>query len=161
MRRGRILVWLAFSITVIMPLFMLNLSLCEAGYERYAGRHPLEILHEDTCVREKFRSILGDNYQTFLQNLEVSHQTVLMNGWLISEGIARNYKDKGKDSAIFCMDVYSGQVYAAVFSNGTIVHFYGANSLADLPEPVTQWTLHHALMADPFYSGSIWTKGRL
>lgn len=159
MRRSINLFCLAFFSTMTLFLFMLDLPSCEAGYERYAGAHPLEILHKDACVREKFESILGDNYQTFLRNLKVARRLVLVNGWLVSDGKAQY--DRGGNSAIFCLDIYSGNVYAAVFSKGIIVHYYGADSLADLPEPVTQWALHRALLADPFHSNSIWTRGRL
>lgn len=159
MRKRLKFVWPAFFITIAISMCMLDLPSCEAGYERYAGSHPLEILHKDACVREKFQSVLGDHYQTFLRNLEVSRRLVLINGWLVSDGRAQD--NHGDNSAIFCLDICSGKAYAAVFSKGIIVHYYGADSLRDLPEPVTQWALHRALLADPFHSGSIWTKGRL
>jgi hypothetical protein len=135
--------------TTLFSSFMPALSNGQVGYQRYVGMHPLEILQQDLNLRNKFRMILEEDFNTFLKNLELARNAELRYGLLISAGIARQFSRN--DSAFFCVDTYSARVYAALFSDGAIVHFYGANSLTDLPEPVSEWALLQALRADPFY----------
>ena len=140
---------LAFFIAIILSSLMPDSSLGQIGYQRYVGKHPLEILQQDASLRNKFRTILEKDFDIFLKNLELASAVELRYGLLISTGMARYFSRD--DSAFFCVDTYSGRVYAALFSEGAMVHFYGANSLTDLPEPVSEWALSQALRADPFY----------
>lgn len=159
MARLLALISIALSITVAIPWSFPDPSFGQSGYERYVGMHPLQILDEDMSIREKCKATLGDDYDVFVHNLELSGAARLQDDCLFSYGMAR--KSNGNDSAIFCVDVRSARFYAAILSNGRMVHFYGANSLSGLPEIVCEWALHHALKADPFYHRRNQAIGRL
>jgi hypothetical protein len=140
---------LAACMAFVLPFWVTDASFGQIGYERYVGKHPLEVLHQDISLRLKFRAILEEDFELFLRNLEMAEAMELSYGLLLGVGTARY--SRGQDSAILCVDVYDGSVYAAVFSNGTLVRFYGAYSLTDLPEPVSEWAMIQASRADPFY----------
>jgi hypothetical protein len=105
----------------------------------YLNTAEIEKFLLDPAVGPKLEIIAGQSFQQVLENIEVNGPIGMVSGVLFVSGIAAH---KGLSEHGFVgIDLYTGLVFAALYSEGTI-HVYGKTTKFEhLPTCVRNWVL--------------------
>lgn len=105
---------------------------------KYAAVSVFQVIAEHQATRDAFKKALGKDFLSLVDRLEMgSPSSVSSSGYFCGEGFAPHMG--GDDEAIACLDIYSGQAYAAVLYDGKRTQFYGSRNRDSLPDPLLQW----------------------
>ena len=120
----------------------LQINQPQINYRQFTGKHPGEIL-SDVNLKERFIKLLGEKFIQFNMGLEAASEAEIIDDkYLYAEGIARS--SGGFDESAFAIDIYSGNIYASMLTNGDRVDYFGASESSKLPRPLAEWHKNHS-----------------
>ena len=103
---------------------------------KYVGSHASEIF-KNLVVQEKFKVLLGSEYDRFQENLSVASRLEFKGNFYFGRGSAAPTQ-RGIDDSAFAINRETGEVFACVLANETI-KCPGVKSQYDLPAPLHDW----------------------
>ncbi|TXI25969.1 MAG: hypothetical protein E6Q61_01295 [Nitrosomonas sp.] len=102
------------------------------------GEVPYDLVRSKTWA-PKFRLILGDSYDAFVERIVVSSETELEGEWVVASGLMPH--NGGDDEAAFAINKRTGAVYAAMLEDGKDLSGFGfGSSWSDAPPFLQRWT---------------------
>lgn len=107
---------------------------------KYIGQHPSEIFNEP-MIEKKFKILLNDNYEHFLENISVSSPLEFNNDYYLGSGCSPH--SCGSDESAFAINKASGSVYAITLFEGKEFRSFGVNNVRDLPPFLYSWFKNH------------------
>lgn len=107
-----------------------------ADLTKYVGQAPTEVFNE-AAIQEKFKTLLGNEYGRFFENLSVSSQLELKGNFYVGSGCAPHVC--GVEEAAFAINKETGEVFASILSDGNKIQSFGVNSEQNLPAPLYAW----------------------
>ena len=102
----------------------------------YVGQHPSEIFNE-VYVQEKFKVLLGDDYDRFVMNINVASELELQDNFYFGSGCAAHLC--GIDESAFAIDTETGEVFASIITSGETIQAFGVTTEQNLPPPLYAW----------------------
>lgn len=107
---------------------------------KYLGQHPTEVFKEP-LVMQKFKSLLGKDYDDFFDSLSTSTELELKGDYYFGSGCAPHACSIAE--AAFVVHKPSGNVLAAQLIEGKEIKSFGVSSGSNLPGPLRDWYKEH------------------
>ena len=104
------------------------------------GMHPYDLVRSNAW-KSRFIKITEENYQQFVDRLEVASETVLEGEWVVGDGIAPH--SGGSEEAAFAINAKTGDVFAAIMEDGNKFSKFGFNSWKIAPPYLQKWFASH------------------
>ena len=103
--------------------------------DKYLGQHPRKIFKAQAIVK-KFKSLLGNKYDSFINNLSVSDSLKRKGDFYFASGCAPHAC--GDEEAAFAINARSGDIYVM-----NLINMYkqldARGTTNDLPAPLIEW----------------------
>lgn len=116
--------------------------------EKYTAMHAFEI-NEDLVYKDKFKTLLGENYDSFVTNLHVTNMVVNIGKYLFGSGCMQH--NCTFEQTAFAIDLDTEQVYVAILNEGSKITTYGSENNEDLPKPLLEW-INDTLSENEYFS---------
>lgn len=107
-----------------------------ADISKYVGVHASEIF-QDLVIQEKFKALLGSEYDHFIDNLGVATRLELKGNFYVGSGSSAP-THRGIDDSAFAIDKKTGDVFACILSE-EVIKCASGNSQHKLPAPLHDW----------------------
>lgn len=103
----------------------------------YVGQHPMEIFKEES-VAQKFKTLLGKEYDNFFDSLSVASQLELKGDYYYGSGCLPH--SCSIEESAFAINKVNGEVLAARLIEGKEVKSFGFSATGgEAPEPFRTW----------------------
>lgn len=107
---------------------------------KYLGKHPTEVFKE-AMVMQKFKSLLGKDYDHFMDSLSVSSELQLKGDYYFGSGCAPHVCTI--EEAAFVIHKVTGDVLATQLIAGKEIKSFGVSSAGNLPGLLRDWYKEH------------------
>ena len=107
---------------------------------KYVGQEPTSVFKEP-IVHDKFKALLGNDFDHFETNLSVSSGITEQDGYYFGDGNAPHLG--GVEEAAFVISKQTGEVVVIFLVEGKSLKWAGVQSERDLPAPLLAWYKDH------------------
>jgi hypothetical protein len=122
-----------------------------ADIPQYAGKmHPYDLLVNNKIVQSEVRKILKKDFLNFTDNISVASVGEVKDSYYIGQGNAPHQGTT--ENGILCIDLYNGEVYAAMLRKGEKIILYGLKNRESIPQPMAEWINYISMN----YNHNIW-----
>lgn len=103
---------------------------------KYVGKHHSEVFSEP-LINKKFISLLGEDYPTFTEAVNVASELEVKGNYYFGAGCAAH--SCGTTESAFAINIKTGEIFASRLIEGKNIKSYGVTSEQDLPVPLYIW----------------------
>lgn len=122
-----------------------------ADIPQYADKtHPYELLANNKIIQSEVRKLLKKDFLDFTDTLSVVSVGEIKGSYYIGQGNAPHQGTT--EHGILCIDLYNGEVYAAMLREGRKIILYGVKNREYIPQPMEEWINFISM----HYNGNIW-----
>lgn len=136
---------------VVKREYGINIVKKYADIPQYADKtHPYDLLVNNKIVQSEVRKLLKKDFLHFTDTLSVANVGEIKGNYYIGQGNAPHQGTT--ENGILCIDLYNGEVYAAMLREGEKIIFYGVKNREYIPQPMEEWINYISMN----YNHNIW-----